>query len=100
MLVRTLATAAAFALVAAEAARDVSHLRRVRKAETRQLQSNNNYYHTLTSSILGDPNPDAAIGNPLKGLVESPIYTNPPYKVDVPLAVEFYYLGTLYKGKD
>jgi hypothetical protein len=26
-------------------------------------------------------------------LVESPIYTNPPYKANIPLAVEFYYLG-------
>jgi hypothetical protein len=49
-----------------------------------------NYYHVAK---LGGPNPDAAIGNPLKGLVESPIYTNPPYKSEIPLAVEFYYIG-------
>jgi hypothetical protein len=52
-----------------------------------------NYYHVAK---LGGPNPDAAIGNPLKGLVESPIYTNPPYKSEIPLAVEFYYIGTYW----
>jgi hypothetical protein len=52
-----------------------------------------NYYHVAK---LGGPNPDAAIGNPLKGLVESPIYTNPPYKSEIPLAVEFYYVGTYW----
>jgi hypothetical protein len=51
------------------------------------------YYHTVSSTNLGGPNPDAAIGNPLKGLVESPIYTNPPYTSKIPLAVEFYYIG-------
>jgi hypothetical protein len=51
------------------------------------------YYHTVSSTKLGDPNPDAANGNPLKGLVESPIYTNPPYTSKIPLAVEFYYIG-------
>jgi hypothetical protein len=51
------------------------------------------YYHSISSETLGFPDPDAAIGNALKGLVESPIYTNPPYKADIPLAVEFYYLG-------
>jgi hypothetical protein len=52
------------------------------------------YNVTLSSWTLGRPNPDVAIGNPLKGLVESPIYTFPPYKDDIPLAVEFYYIGT------
>jgi hypothetical protein len=58
---------------------------------TRKLQST--FYHVVPSSTLGGPNPQAAIGNPLKGLVESPIYTNPPYTADIPLAVEFYYVG-------
>lgn len=53
----------------------------------------NAYYHTLTTTTLGAPNPDAAIGNSLKGLAENPVYTNPPYKADIPLSVEFYYLG-------
>jgi hypothetical protein len=60
-------------------------------AEERDLAAN--YYHTVSSTKLGDRNPDAAIGNPLKGLVESPIYTNPPYTAKIPLAVEFYYIG-------
>jgi hypothetical protein len=51
------------------------------------------FYHVVPSSTLGRPNPQAAIGNPLKGLVESPIYTNPPYTADIPIAVEFYYVG-------
>ena len=29
-------------------------------------------YHTLTTADLGDVDEDAAIGNPMKGLVESP----------------------------
>jgi hypothetical protein len=59
--------------------------------KARELQST--FYHVVPSSTLGGPNPQAAIGNPLKGLVESPIYTNPPYTADIPLAVEFYYVG-------
>lgn len=51
------------------------------------------YYHTFSSESLGLPNPDAAIGNPLKGLVESPYYNWPPYQADIPLSVEFYYIG-------
>lgn len=58
--------------------------------------SSSSSYHTLGSTKLGVPNPDAAIGNPLKGLVESPVYTNPPYKADIPLAVEFYYFGQFF----
>jgi hypothetical protein len=56
------------------------------------------YYHTVTASTLGSPNPDAAIGNPLKGLVESPIYMPPPYKPNLPLTVEFYYLGKWFEN--
>jgi hypothetical protein len=50
-------------------------------------------YHVLTTTQLGRPNLDAGIGNPMKGLMESPIYTWPPYKADIPLALEFYYIG-------
>jgi hypothetical protein len=50
-------------------------------------------YYTLNASALGAPNPDAAIGNPMKGLMESPIYTIPPYAADIPLSLEFYYFG-------
>jgi hypothetical protein len=51
------------------------------------------YYHTLTTADLGIFNPDVAIGNPLKGLVENPVFTNPPYRVDIPLAVELHFTG-------
>ena len=66
---------------------------RSQQNDRRALQS---YYHTLTTEQLGVSNPDAAIGNPLKGLMESPIYTWPPYKADIPLAVEFYYIGKAF----
>lgn len=68
------------------------HLRVQEDDNRRELVAS--YYHTLSASTLGGENPDAAVGNPLKGLMESPIYTNPPYKFDIPLAVEFYYVGT------
>jgi hypothetical protein len=67
-----------------------AHGANLRPEGQRELAS---YYHSISSETLGFPDPDAAIGNALKGLVESPIYTNPPYKADIPLAVEFYYLG-------
>jgi hypothetical protein len=34
-------------------------------------------YYTLSSSELGNVDVDAAIGNPMKGLMESPRYTIP-----------------------
>jgi hypothetical protein len=64
---------------------------RSREENRRDLQAD---YYTLTTRQLGAPNPDAAIGNPLKGLVESPRYTTPPYTSNVPLSMEFYYIGT------
>jgi hypothetical protein len=74
-------------------AQAAASLRRAGKADDENQRKLASYYHTVTTDILGAPNPDAAIGNPLKGLVESPIYMPPPYKPDLPLAVEFYYLG-------
>jgi hypothetical protein len=65
----------------------------------RDQQNVSPYRVTLSTWSLGQPNPDAAIGNALKGLVESPIYTFPPYKDDIPLAVEFYYIGESYISK-
>jgi len=49
-------------------------------------------YHILTCYLSGSVNPDAAIGNPMKGLIESPKYTRPPYSSQVPLSLEFYYM--------
>jgi hypothetical protein len=51
------------------------------------------YYSTADVAILGASNPDAAIGNPLKGLVNSPWWqsSNPP--TSVPNSLEHYYIG-------
>jgi hypothetical protein len=56
------------------------------------------YYHTLTSAELGSPSPEAAIGNPLKGLMPSPLFSQPPYGEQLPHALEFYYIGTAMMG--
>jgi hypothetical protein len=70
----------------------ILHAGSQQEEDQRQLASGT-YYHSLTTATLGSPNPDAAIGNALKGLVESPIYTWPPYTADIPLTLEFYYVG-------
>lgn len=72
-----------------------TNLRSLQEQEDRRDLAS--YYYSLTTSNLGGPNPDAAIGNPLKGLMESPLYVAPPYKADIPLAVEFYYIGKEYR---
>jgi hypothetical protein len=55
------------------------------------------YYFTVSitdsGSKLGSFNPDAAIGNPLKGLMGSPFYEGPPLPNLVPSTLEFYYIG-------
>jgi hypothetical protein len=70
---------------------------RVRASPLRAASSSSSsYYHIVSSSAkLGASNPDAAIGNPLKGLMESPQYNPPPYKAAIPLSLEFYYVGAL-----
>jgi hypothetical protein len=75
-----------------------------RRAQGASFRSRNDlqlsgYYHTLTPSTLGGPNPDAAIGNPLRGLVESPQYAEPPYNSQIPVAVEFYYFGMYHLSR-
>jgi hypothetical protein len=82
-------------LLALSSCGDAARLRKTRE-DQRELAT---YYHTLSTSALGGPNPDAAIGNPLKGLVESPIYTWPPYKPDLPVAVEFYYISKFIQDR-
>lgn len=105
----TLSISSGIGLVNAEP----QHLRSTRYGEQdqreakqqRNLNTNNKaaaaapYYHTISTDTLGTPNPDAAIGNPLKGLVENPVYTNPPYPPDLPVAVEFHYLGKYIYNK-
>jgi hypothetical protein len=54
----------------------------------RRLQGR--YY---TTSNLGARNIDAAMGNPLKGLMSSPRWARPPYRSDIPISLEYYYIG-------
>lgn len=46
-----------------------------------------------THADLGVPNRMAAIGNPLKGLIGSSIWTTPPLDETIPLSMEWYNLG-------
>eukprot|EP00957_Ditylum_brightwellii_P024782 1872489-Ditylum_brightwellii.AAC.1 len=50
----------------------------------------NIFYHSTTD--LGSPNDEAASGNPLKGFLTSPDWSNPPYGDDLPSSLEFYYI--------
>jgi hypothetical protein len=71
------------------------------KKETRELESRAlylpmNYYHVITSfDELGEPNPHATIGNPMRGLTPSPRYLPPSHWENNPLnpSMEFYYVG-------
>jgi hypothetical protein len=49
------------------------------------------YYYTNTD--VGDEDPDAAIGNPMRGLIESPRYSIPPWTANIPATMEFLYIG-------
>jgi Malectin domain len=52
------------------------------------------YYETTSAAILGSVNPDAAIGNPLKGLLTSPQWTNGNFhQYSIPSTLEFHYIG-------
>jgi hypothetical protein len=68
-----------------------SHERPPRRGRRRNLAAGN--YHSLWTAQLGLPNPEAAIGNPLKGLMPSPQYSRPPYTPTLPHSLEFYYVG-------
>jgi Malectin domain len=60
------------------------------KQDRRRLAA---YYSTSDPNILGAANPDAAIGNPLKGLVASPSWTGGVTKYTIPNSLEFTYVG-------
>lgn len=47
------------------------------------------YYSTTN---LGQVNPDAAAGNPMKGLMTSPDWHGSSYNQDIPSSLEFYYI--------
>jgi Malectin domain len=52
------------------------------------------YYETTSAAILGSVNPDAAIGNPLRGLHTSPQWTNGNFhQYSIPSTLEFHYIG-------
>jgi Malectin domain len=51
------------------------------------------YYSTSDPNLLGTLNPDAAMGNPLKGLVASPSWTGGNTKCTIPNSLEFTYMG-------
>jgi hypothetical protein len=63
----------------------------IAKGKRRQLS--NYYYSTKDASVLGAANPDAAIRNPLKGLLTSPLWTGGNTPDSVPSSLEFYYFG-------
>jgi hypothetical protein len=52
------------------------------------------YYYNISSvQVLGAPNPEAAIGNPLKGLVGNVDFTNyDPQATSIDMSLEFYYI--------
>jgi hypothetical protein len=61
----------------------------------RMLQTKPPYF-IATSGVnpkLGSYSPDAAVGNPLKGLMGSPFYLRPPHGDTVKASLEFFYVG-------
>lgn len=74
------------------------HQLRLLKTSATTPSSKSSAKITLTSTELGEPDSHAAIGSPMRGIVESPLYslptdTHPYYNADIPLALEFYYIG-------
>jgi hypothetical protein len=70
--------------------------REVRELESRSVYAPQNYYHVITSwEELGQPNPYATIGNPMRGLTPSPRYLAPSNWENNRLqpSMEFYYIG-------
>lgn len=67
-----------------------------------ELQQNKSYYYSTSSGdVLGWPNPDAAAGNPLKGLFGSTDFTNFDWNAtSVDASLEYCYIGLdeLMKG--
>lgn len=51
------------------------------------------YYFTASSLRLGSFSPDAALANPLKGLMGSPFYLKPPHNDAVKASLEFFYMA-------
>jgi hypothetical protein len=59
----------------------------------RQLQSSSAYFSTSDPAVLGAADPDAAIGNPMKGLMSSPSWTGGTPPPGMPSSLEFHYVG-------
>jgi hypothetical protein len=51
------------------------------------------YYSTSDAAVLGAADPDAAIGNPMKGLMSSPSWTGGTPPPGMPSSLEFHYVG-------
>lgn len=54
------------------------------------------YYLTSDAAVLGAANPDAAIGNPLKGLATAPWWLSSTPPTSVPASLEHYYIGLVH----
>jgi hypothetical protein len=74
--------------------KDIMNTNIIVKKENRKLRQN--YYHVITNDDeLGYGNPEATLGNPMRGLIPSPRYLPPKEWENNPLSssVEFYYIG-------
>jgi hypothetical protein len=73
--------------IAGAASSSISSLRGV---SHRQLATP--YFSVTDPNVLGQANVDAAIGNPLKGLMTSPRWVD-KIRDEIPASLEFYYFG-------
>jgi hypothetical protein len=63
----------------------------IRMIQTSANANNSPYYRINDTDILGKPDVNAAVGNPLKGLAGGPRYSqSSPLPNSVPSAIEFY----------
>lgn len=66
----------------------------LRRALASSSSSSSTYYYEVSDvTVLGSANPDAAMGNPLKGLFTSPRWTGGNTTDSIPSTLEFYYIG-------
>jgi hypothetical protein len=69
----------------------IDEIKIVRDRLTQSSQTTTPYFRMKDTAILGKPNVNAAIGNPLKGLAGGPRYSqSSPLPNSVPSAIEFY----------
>ena len=70
-----------------------NHLRGLVNDEPQRRIANPVYFRTNSTAVLGAPNLNAAVGNPLKGLAGGARWAPLPLPDSVPLSIEFYNLG-------